>query len=68
MAAKPLPDQALLLKLLRYEPESGSWRARIAKGGANYYLGTFRTFEEAVSARKDAERRLGFHANHGRSR
>ncbi len=30
MAAKPLPDQALLLKLLRYEPETGKlfWRER----------------------------------------
>jgi HNH endonuclease len=33
MAAKPLPDQALLLKLLRYEPESGKlyWREREPK-------------------------------------
>lgn len=30
MAAKPLPDQALLLKLLRYEPDTGKlfWRER----------------------------------------
>ena len=30
MAAKPLPDQATLLKLLRYEPETGQlfWRER----------------------------------------
>lgn len=30
MAAKPLPDQALLLKLLRYNPETGKlyWRER----------------------------------------
>jgi hypothetical protein len=30
MATKPLPDQALLLKLLRYEPETGKlyWRER----------------------------------------
>lgn len=32
MATKPLPDQALLLKLLRYEPETGKlfWRERPA--------------------------------------
>lgn len=28
-------------------------------------LGTFDTFEEAVKARKEAEKRLGFHENHG---
>lgn len=30
MAAKPLPDQATLLKLLRYDPETGKlyWRER----------------------------------------
>lgn len=33
MAAKPLPDQALLLKLLRYDPETGKlyWRERTAE-------------------------------------
>jgi hypothetical protein len=30
------------------------------------HLGTFGTFEQAVAARQAAERRLGYHPNHGR--
>lgn len=30
------------------------------------FLGTFKTYEEAVKVRKEAERKYGYHANHGR--
>ena len=40
------------------------WRAQIGRG--EKYLGYFPTFEAAVAARREAERRLGYHENHGR--
>lgn len=46
--------------------KSGKWTAQI-KGGSQQWLGRFDTFEEAVEARRDAEREIGFHPNHGRS-
>jgi hypothetical protein len=33
-----------------------------------WHLGTFKTLEDAISARKRAEAEYGFHANHGRAR
>lgn len=44
------------------------WTARIKVNQRSTHLGHFDNFDEAVSVRKAAERRLGFHANHGRSR
>lgn len=41
---------------------TGKWAAKVG----NAQLGTFDTFEEAVAARKAAERNLGYHENHGR--
>lgn len=46
---------------------SGKWAAKIGVGMKSLHLGVFPTFEEAVAARKDAEREYGFHKNHGRS-
>lgn len=42
-----------------------SWQAVICGDGSRRHLGGFENFEEAVAARKDAEARFGFHANHG---
>lgn len=44
---------------------SGRWIASIRRGGQSWRLGTFASFDEAVSARKAAEVTLGFHPNHG---
>lgn len=41
------------------------WVARLRHGGRFLYLGRFACVEDAVAARKAAEVRLGFHANHG---
>lgn len=42
------------------------WRAEICKSGQRVHLGVFLCFGQAVAARRRAERRLGFHENHGR--
>jgi len=44
----------------------GRWQARIKFEGKNIHIGMFDTFEEAVAARKEAEKKYGFHPNHGR--
>ena len=44
------------------------WRAQIAiPGEKNKHLGVFARFEDAVLARKEAEKHYGFHKNHGRA-
>lgn len=42
------------------------WRAHIKDQTRNIHLGYFDDFEAAVEARLEAERRIGFHENHGR--
>lgn len=44
-----------------------SWRAQIAVNASVIYLGTFKSKAEAIATRRDAERRHGFHPNHGRT-
>ncbi len=44
----------------------GRWRARISVDGKAVNLGKFECFGRAVVARKLAERRFGYHQNHGR--
>lgn len=43
------------------------WVARIVANGDRLYLGWRRSFEDAVDLRKQAERRYGYHINHGRA-
>lgn len=42
------------------------WRATIGVSGRTVPLGRFPRLIDAVAARKEAERALGFHPNHGR--
>lgn len=42
------------------------WYARIGVEGRQIYLGSFKSFNEAVIARYSAERDHGYHENHGR--
>lgn len=44
------------------------WRAAIKVSGKTIELGSFIDYEEAVSARKAAEKKYGFHSEHGSSR
>lgn len=47
-----------------YRP--GMWRAAIEVDGKRKHLGVFDNFEDAVNARKEAEREYGYHENHNR--
>lgn len=42
------------------------WRARIKVKQRYIHVGSFKDFDEAVNARKSAERKYGFHPNHGK--
>ena len=47
-------------------PQTNRWTAQITCDGTSYKLGYFKKFEDAVFARREAEKRLGFHENHGK--
>jgi len=49
-----------------YFARTRKWVAMIKGGGKVRNLGYFHTIEEAAAARKDAEKKYGFHPNHGR--
>lgn len=48
-----------------WHKRAGKWLAVIVHDGEQRHLGVFTEFEDAVAARKQAERDLGFHLNHG---
>lgn len=43
------------------------WQAQIGISGKCKYLGIFSSRDDAVAARRAAERQYGFHENHGRA-
>lgn len=45
----------------------GTFSATIWENAKIIHLGSFKTKEEAIAARKAAEQRLGYHPNHGRA-
>ena len=52
---------------VQWHKAAAKWTANIRSDhGRNLYLGLFDDFNDAVSARKAAEVRLGYHPNHGR--
>lgn len=48
-----------------YPHGHGKWRARISVHRKCLSLGVFNTLEEAITARKRADKHYGFHPNHG---
>lgn len=48
-----------------FDNTSKKWRASINTKGKNKFLGQFETKEEAILLRKNTEKALGYHANHG---
>lgn len=42
------------------------WHAQIVVKGVSIYLGLFEKIEDAAEARSEAEKKYGFHPNHGR--
>lgn len=44
---------------------TGKWKAQIQVDGKNINLGRYTEMFDAICARKSAEYRFGFHANHG---
>lgn len=47
-------------------PKTRKWRVRINDAGRTVTVGSFASFERACAARSEAQRKLGFHLNHGR--
>ena len=50
---------------ISWHKPSKKWQAQIRVNGKQIHLGNFKSKEEAARARKEAERRYGFHPNHG---
>ena len=42
------------------------WRVKISCNKKQLHIGCYKEFDDAVEARKEAERKYGFHPNHGR--
>lgn len=53
---------------VRQRSQSGKWIAQIKVRSKSIYLGEFEDINDAIDARKKAERTYGFHPNHGRQR
>ena len=51
-----------------WDKENRRWRADIRVNGRRFNLGRFRSIQDAISARKAAEREHQFHENHGKIR
>ena len=50
---------------VKFDGRYGSWVARITVNYRQIALGSFKTKEEAINARKAAEAKFGFHEKHG---
>jgi len=50
-----------------WQSNAKKWRAQINDGGKSVHLGYFVNIEDAISARKIANVRYGYHKNHGAS-
>ena len=51
---------------VRWHKRDRRWQAHINLSGCQIHLGTFARKQDAIAARKAAERKYAFHPNHGR--
>jgi hypothetical protein len=65
-AKKPKTNTSGVIGVAWYAPRR-KWRASIMVDKSSVHLGYFATMSAAVAAREAAERKYGFHENHGRS-
>lgn len=49
-----------------WRPQKGKWRARVNVDYKEVHLGHFDTIEDAIAARIAANRKYGYHPNHGK--
>lgn len=49
-----------------WDKRRNCWRAEIKVNGRNIYLGRFTEKSDAITARRKAEQKHGFHENHGK--
>ncbi|AUR99409.1 hypothetical protein NVP1265O_30 [Vibrio phage 1.265.O._10N.286.52.F6] len=49
-----------------FSKQKGKYVAEILVNGVKHHIGTFESVTAAAKARKEAERKFGFHKNHGR--
>lgn len=49
-----------------FDKKIGKWMAKIHKNNKQIWLGYFLSIDDAIIARKTAEKILGFHQNHGK--
>lgn len=49
-----------------WDKARNKWESKIKCGGKTIHLGRFINFDDAVAARKAAEKQYNFHPNHGR--
>lgn len=52
---------------VHFDRQTGKWRASIKVNRKNICLGRHADKQDAIDARKQAERKHGFHRNHGRA-
>jgi hypothetical protein len=64
--AKKRKDNVSGVTGVYFDKRSGKWLSVIYAYNKRIHLGTFKTFEDAVATRKEAENKYGFHENHGR--
>lgn len=61
-------DNATGASDVQWVANRGKYRARIRVNKVRINLGSFENLEDAIRARKQAERKFGFHPNHGRGK
>ena len=62
------PDNKSGCSGVNWNSKTGKWQAQIRDNGSYVYLGLFEILDDAISARKAAEVRYGYHKNHGSHR